>query len=69
MACHQHTQQRHQNVLRDLPTICSYGPTTTQQQAPNSTSAGFNNSQSQVVLKLKPNSHQTSLSVKSELIQ
>jgi hypothetical protein len=55
MACHQHTQQGHQNLLRDFNnnvvmvlqphnsklTIellqvlqqCSYGPTTTQQQA------------------------------------
>jgi hypothetical protein len=41
MACHQHTQQRHQNVLRDLSQICSYGPTTTQQQAHKRTPAGF----------------------------
>ena len=40
MACHQHTQQHHQNVLRDFQK-CSYGPTTTQQQAYNKSPAGF----------------------------
>ena len=50
MACHQHTQQHHQNVLRDLFN-CNYGLTTTQQQAHNRTSAGF---QTIVVMVLQP---------------
>jgi hypothetical protein len=33
MACHQHTQQGRNNLLRDFNNKGSYGPTTTQQQA------------------------------------
>ena len=47
MACHQHTQQHHQNFLRDFQK-CSYGPTTTQQQAYNKAPAGFSEMVSKV---------------------
>jgi hypothetical protein len=33
MACHQHTQQGQQKPPKGFQQKCSYGPTTTQQQA------------------------------------
>ena len=42
MACHQHTQKS-PRLPSGLQRLCSYGPTTTQQQAHNRTPAGFTN--------------------------